>query len=178
MFLIKQKQNELLEYKMNKFLSPALSSLATSPPISGSNSVATTTRTSTPINQSSSSHREELMALLGIPQHLSARTDSSSRFGYRKYKAYLDAHQQLLKMISDGSWPGKKPSSADLIEIFVSKSMWFLHYKPAFSNITEYPQMVKWLEDSFDKNTDLEVWGVEKKACNAKTTKTLIQKFQ
>ena len=62
----------------------------------------------------------------------------------------------------EGSWPGKKPSATDLIEAFVSKLMWFSHYKPAFSKVTGYSEMVKWLEDSDDKGTNLEVWGVEK----------------
>jgi hypothetical protein len=65
-------------------------------------------------------------------------------------------------MVSEGSWPGKKPCATDLIEVFISKSMWFSHYKPAFSKVANFPEMVKWLEDSDDKGTDLEVWGVEK----------------
>ena len=49
-----------------------------------------------------------------------------------------------------------------MIEVFVLKSMWFSHYKPAFSKVADYSEMVKWLKDSDDKGTDLEVWGVKK----------------
>jgi hypothetical protein len=100
------------------------------------------------------------MTLLGISAHLSIRNDRNIRLSYEKYKAYLKASQTLSKL--EGSWPGKKPSATDLIEVFVSKSMWFSHYKPAFPKVADYPEMVKWLENSDDKGTDLEVWGVEK----------------
>jgi hypothetical protein len=103
------------------------------------------------------------MTLLGISAHLSARNDRNIRLAYEKYKAYLQASQTLSKM-KDGSWPGKKPSTIDLIEVFVSKSMWFSHYRPAFSKVADYSEMVKWLEDSDDKGTNLEVWGVEKES--------------
>jgi hypothetical protein len=99
------------------------------------------------------------MTLLGIPAHLSVRNDRNIRLAYKKYKAYLSASQTLSQM---DSWPGKKPCTTDLIEVFVLKSMWFSHYKPAFSKVADYSEMVKWLEKSDDKGTDLEVWGVEK----------------
>ena len=100
------------------------------------------------------------MTLLGISPHLATCNDRNIHLSYEKYKAYLQASQTLSKM--EGSWPGKKPSTTDLIEVFVSKSMWFSHYKPAFFKVANYSEMVKWLEDSDDKGTDLEVWGVEK----------------
>jgi hypothetical protein len=66
-------------------------------------------------------------------------------------------------MVADGTWSrDDKPSNTSLIEVFTSKSMWFSHYKPAFSKISQYPEMVKWLEDSDEKGSSLEVWGVEK----------------
>jgi hypothetical protein len=100
------------------------------------------------------------MTLLGISAHLSICKDRNNCHAYEKYKACLKASHTLSNM--EGSWPGKKPTAVDLIEVFVSKSMWFSHYKPAFSKVAGYPEMVKWLENSDDKGTDLEVWGVEK----------------
>ena len=76
------------------------------------------------------------MTLLGISAHLSICNDRSIRLAYEKYKAYLKASQTLSKM--EGSWPGKKPSTIDLMEVFFSKSMWFSHYKPAFSKVANY----------------------------------------
>jgi hypothetical protein len=106
--------------------------------------------------------RERLMTLLGIPVRLTVHNDRNICIAYKKYQAFLQASQTLSKMFSDGSWPGKKPSSMDLIEVFVSKSMWFSHYKPAFSKVADFPEMVLWLEDSDEKGTDLDVWGAEK----------------
>jgi len=87
------------------------------------------------------------MNILGIPSHLSNHADRNLHFAYQKYKAYIQACQTLSKRISDGTWPGKKLSGTDLIEIFLSKSMWFSHYKPAFSKVSNYPLMVEWLEN-------------------------------
>ena len=109
--------------------------------------------------ESASPLKDQLMTLLGISAHLSACNDHNIRFAYEKYKGYLQASQTLSKM---DSWPGKKPCATDLIEVFILKSMWFSHYKPAFSKVADYLEMVKWLEDSDDKGTDLDVWGVEK----------------
>jgi len=102
------------------------------------------------------------MTLLEIPSHLTNRAERNIHFAYEKYKAYLSATQTLSTRISEGTWPGKKPSSTNLIEIFLSKSMWFSHYKPAFSKVSNYPLMIEWLENRDDKPSDLEVWGVEK----------------
>ena len=108
--------------------------------------------------------KQQLMTLLEIPSHLSIRNDRNIRVAYSKYKAYLQASQTLTGMVTDGSWPGKKPSATDLIEVFVSKSMWFSHYKPGFSKVADYPDMVEWLEGGDEIKSDLEVWGVEKSA--------------
>ena len=117
--------------------------------------------------------KDELMALLGIPKHLSNRADRNLHFAYQKYKAYIQACQTLTKRISEGTWPGKRPSTTELIEIFLSKSMWFSHYKPVFSKVSNYPLMVEWLENEEAKVSDSEVWGVEK----ANYTLTDLRKF-
>ena len=127
------------------------------PPYSGATS--TTTAQVLVSAESASPLKDQLMTLLGISAHLSAHNDRNIHFAYEKYKGYLQASQTLSKM---DSWPGKKPCATDLIEVFVSKSMWFSHHKPAFSKVADYSEMVKWLEDSDDKGTDLDVWGVEK----------------
>jgi hypothetical protein len=106
--------------------------------------------------------REQLMTLLGVPARLTVCNDRNIRIAYEKYKAFLQASQTLSKMFSDGSWPGKIPCSMDLIKVFVSKSMWFSHYKPAFSKVANFPEIVLWLEDSDEKEMDLDVWGSEK----------------
>jgi len=111
---------------------------------------------------SSNPFRDHLMTLLEIPSHLTNCAERNIHFAYEKYKAYLSATQTLSTCISEGTWPGKKPSSTNLIEIFLSKSMWFSHYKPAFSKVSNYPLMIEWLENRDDKPSDLEVWGVEK----------------
>lgn len=102
------------------------------------------------------------MTLLEIPSHLTNRAEKNIHFAYQKYKVFLQACQNLTRRTSEGTWPGKKPSTIDIVELFCSKSMWFSHYKPAFSKVSNYPLMIKWLENEEDKPSDLEAWGVEK----------------
>ena len=113
-------------------------------------------------SSSTTPFKDKLMALLGIPKHLSNRTNRNLHFAYQKYKAYIQACQTLTKRISEGTWPGKRPSTTELIEIFLLKSMWFFHYKPVFSKVSNYPLMVEWLENEEAKVSDSEIWGVEK----------------
>jgi hypothetical protein len=64
--------------------------------------------------------------------------------------------------VADKSWIGKKPSKTDIVEMVVSKSFFHSHYKPLFSKVSKYPEMLAWLEGKGDKLSDIEVWGVKK----------------
>jgi hypothetical protein len=108
------------------------------------------------------------MTRLDIPFNLADRKDGSLHFAYQKYKAFLQAMQTLAELSSSGEWEGKKPSVTDLIEIFQSKSMWHLHHSEAFSRVSDYPEMVSWLEKKKDAPSNVEVWGYEKALYNFK----------
>lgn len=108
------------------------------------------------------SYKDELIALLSISPSLTERKEKGIRIAFQKYKAYIEASQTVDRMVTEGNWPGKKPSSTDLIEIFVSKSVWHSHYKPFFSKIPNHPEMVAWLEEEEGHLSDLELWGVQK----------------
>ena len=55
----------------------------------------------------------------------------------------------------------RKPTQADIISVFKEKTQWHLTYSKAFPRLADYPAMVSWLENSDDKLSDLELWGVE-----------------
>jgi hypothetical protein len=107
--------------------------------------------------------KDELLAALAIPPHLTARDkDQSLHLHYLKYKACLQAQQTLDMRCAEGTWPGKKPTSTEIIELFTSKSMWHSHLKCAFSTINNYPLMLKWLDGGEGSPSDLDVWGWNK----------------
>jgi hypothetical protein len=103
----------------------------------------------------STSFRDDLLHRLEIPVELLDRNDKGLRFAYQKYKAHQQAVQRLEEMVANGTWEGKRPVATDLIEIFISKTKWF-------SQISQYPQMVLWLEQDENSPSDLEVWGIQK----------------
>lgn len=66
-------------------------------------------------------------------------------------------------MVADGTWTGRKLTSVDLIELFISKSFWHSHVRKYFGKVSNYPLLVDWLDnESQDRPPDLEVQGVEK----------------
>jgi hypothetical protein len=114
--------------------------------------------------------------MLNIPTHLADRADRGLHVAYEKYKAHLEASQTYEKMIADGTWVGKKLTSVDLIELFVSKSYWHSHFKPNFSKLSDHPLMVEWLEKDLEGSvSNFEVWGVEKASYNFKDLRAWLE---
>jgi hypothetical protein len=120
--------------------------------------------TSQPAAQSQTLSKTELLTLLNIPQQLARDSGSQEcgeqglRFNYQKYQACLNAVHKLGQMVKDGQWPGRKPSETEVVELFVSKSMWYSHFKKLFSKVPRYPQMQKWLKGGEDAPEEYELW--------------------
>ena len=112
---------------------------------------------------------------MGIPSHLADRSDHSLQIAYKKYKAYLEACHVNERMVGDGQWTGNKLSAVDLIELFVSKSFWHSHVKKCFSQVSNHPLMVEWLENEVDGPSNLDFWGVEKPSYTFKDLKGYLE---
>jgi hypothetical protein len=127
-------------------------------------SVAPSITSANSVMSSSNPFKDQLITLLQIPVHLTDRTEGDLRSAYQKYLGYLQAVATLESLIANGAWPGqmKKPSGTDIVECFISKSMYFTYYRPAFTKLSRYPEMVKWLENKDDVPSALEAWGLEK----------------
>jgi len=110
-----------------------------------------------------SSYSNELMAYLSIPSVLADRSQRSLRHSYAKYKAFLTAIPILDKKWENGELPyPRKPTSEQVIETMQSKTFWYQYIRKFFPRVSEYPDMVAWLENTEDAQSDVEVWGVEK----------------
>jgi hypothetical protein len=46
--------------------------------------------------------------------------------------------------------------------------MWHSHHSKAFSRVSDYPEIVSWLEKKKDVASNIEVWGYEKVLYNFK----------
>jgi hypothetical protein len=115
------------------------------------------------IGQQGDLSKNELIALLNIPEHLAKPIKSAGlRVNFAKYKACLQAQDTLGQKIRDGSWPEgvKKPTSTIIIELFVSRSYWHTYMTPAFHDISHYPLLKEWLEDLEGGPSDADVWGI------------------
>jgi hypothetical protein len=78
-------------------------------------------------------------------------------------------------MISDGTWPLDPISTDDLVEIFVSKSVYHANYQKIFSRATEHPQIIAWLLNDQDSPTSYDVFGVQKSVYTFKDLKALLE---
>ena len=97
---------------------------------------------------------------------------------YEKYKAYLKACHVYEEKVADGSWNGGKLTGADLIQLFVLKLFWHSHYRPLFSKVSNYPDMLKWLEGEKNRLPDEVLWGFKKGSYNFKDLKVHMEDNQ
>lgn len=111
-------------------------------------------------------YKLEIACILKVPSHLMNQEGKVPlTLAYERYKACNKAMQDFSKMKAAGTWPTtcSLPTATDIIEIFISKSMWHQYYVALFSNISRYPDMVEWLEeDGEDRPSSVDVWGFQK----------------
>jgi len=143
------------------------------------------TRVSTPATQSdtpnisaagSDPFKEQILSQLGIAFHLTDRSDRGLLVAYQKYKAYLQACRTYETKVADGSWIGNKLTAVDLIQLFVSRSFWHSHYRKLFPKVSNYPDMLAWLENSSDRPADIVVWGMEKSVYHFKDLEAFLER--
>jgi hypothetical protein len=109
------------------------------------------------------SYSTELMVHLDIPSALADRSQRSLRHSYAKYKAFLAALPVLEMKWENGELPyQRKPTNEQVIETMQSKTFWYDYIRKYFPRVSEYAEMVAWLENAEDASSDLDVWGVEK----------------
>jgi hypothetical protein len=116
-------------------------------------------------SQTWSSFKDKLIAVLEIPLELTDHKDPNLGYAWQKYKACLAAVKTCNTLWDSGKLKGvfdKKPTQADIVGVFKGKTQWHLTYSKAFPRVSNFPQMVSWLEDQSDKLSDLELWGVAK----------------
>ncbi|KAK2465440.1 hypothetical protein APHAL10511_002794 [Amanita phalloides] len=109
--------------------------------------------------------KKELITLLNIPEHLTIDIKGKNigiREYYSRYRACLEAQSTLSEKIQAGTWVGKRPNNATIIQLFTSKTTWHTYIVPAFSDINNFPVLKQWLEGEDGCPTDIDIWGKEK----------------
>ena len=124
----------------------------------------------------SKSSSSEIVSLLQISPALTTRPKVVDlRLAYSKYTAHLRAQSEMHRMISDGTWPLEPVSTDDLIEIFVSKSVYHASYQKLFSKAQEYPQIIAWLLNDHDSPTSYDIFGLQKSVYTFKDLKAVLE---
>ncbi len=87
--------------------------------------------------------RAEIATILGIPAHLVRPTgrdtehDGELRISYLKYQTVLQAVATMARNFKDGEWKGKRLSDLEVVDLVISRSMWYSHYKTMFPKLVE-----------------------------------------
>jgi hypothetical protein len=110
----------------------------------------------------SENNHSDLVTALSIPVHLTNSSTPGLCAAYLRWKGYQEAHARLDRMVADGSWKGPQPTLGEIACCFVKHSTWHQNYKPNFKSISDYPDMVRWLDQTDDAPTDMELWGYAK----------------
>jgi hypothetical protein len=103
----------------------------------------------------------QIAAVLEIPASIVARPPVVDlRLAYAKYLAYLGARTAISSMSAAGTWTLKSPSADELVEVFVSKSVWHRNYK-LFARVKEFPLLIQWMEGKSGP-TDMDIFGYQR----------------
>jgi hypothetical protein len=130
------------------------------------------------------SFQTELIEALNIPLSLVTRPKIVDvHLAYAKYKAFHHAQLELYRMVAAGTWVLRSPSTDDLIQIFVSKSVWYDNYVKVFPTAKTFPLLLEWLEKPYDLSTanddlselNIRIFGVDKSTYTFANLKTAIQ---
>ena len=123
--------------------------------------------------------QQQLITQLDIPVALTVRTKHVEiHVAYAKYLGVLSAQANMNHMIANGIWPYDPLKIDTLVEIFVSKSVWYSHYVKIFPRAQKFPDLVKWLECAENAPSGGTIFGVEKQTYNFKDLKEVLERME
>jgi hypothetical protein len=123
--------------------------------------------------------KEQLMNLLDIPESLTVHPKAVDlHLAYAKYQSVLDAQSEMQRMLANGTWPLGKVSGDNVIEIFISKSVYYGFYLKLFPWAINHRKIIRWLENDLKLPDVLDVFGVEKAVYHLKDLKKLLDQIE
>jgi len=132
--------------------------------------------TDIPIPAEPQTLQQQIIAYLNISAMLTSRPKFVEiRVAYAKYLGVLSAQKDMNHMIADGIWPFKVLNADTLVEIFVSKSVWYSHYIKIFPRAQKFPELLKWLESGEGAPSGGSIFGVEKQTYTFKDLKNVLE---
>jgi hypothetical protein len=123
--------------------------------------------------------QQQLISHLSIPLALTARPKHVElHLAYAKYLGVHSAQANMNRMIADGIWPFKLLNTDTLVELFVSKSVWYTHYVKIFPRAQTFPDLLKWLECANDAPSGVSIFGVEKQTYTFKDLRNVLEMLE
>ena len=91
---------------------------------------------------------------------------------YIKWKAIMAVKEKSQEL----SWNGNRPTFGQIIDLFMSRSMFYSHFR-FFDQAVKDPEMLEWLEET-GACSYVDVWGKEKKFYNFVDLKEWLKKVE
>ncbi|TDL17895.1 hypothetical protein BD410DRAFT_901120 [Rickenella mellea] len=92
--------------------------------------------------------RDRYAELLGIPDSLRQRHNIDLTYAWAKWECYhkvVDVMNELKKDKTPGKWDPKLKGGIELIDVFVSKTVWYDYYRKQFPRVYAFPHVKKYL---------------------------------
>ena len=104
--------------------------------------------------------RDNLITILNIPKSLSERPKGNVdiRLAWGKYQGIQAAKSLFYRMKNDGTWTESQVLADDIVELFVSKTVFHRSYQRLFPQASNFPELKAWLEQGLDAPSDRDVW--------------------
>lgn len=81
---------------------------------------------------------------------------------YQRYCAVNDIRRQIDQKIKDRTWKGTALTKVDVIELFVSRSIWYAWYSMQMRDAENNKDMRAWITGADDAPSDENLWGTIK----------------
>ena len=104
--------------------------------------------------------RDTLIAMLNIAESLTDRPKGAVdiRLAWGKFEAIQTALALYYHMKKDNTWTQPPVSADDIVELFVSKTVYHRNYRKLFPQVQKFPVLKAWLEGADNAPLDSDVW--------------------
>lgn len=145
-----------------------LVSAASTPPYS--DSVTPASRSLTPVatgaldSDPAIARKRQTLALLGIDYDQLPDHNNNLQGSYQRYQLLRGAQVTYRDMVNAKTWSGPKLSQNGIVDLFISKTHYYSHWRIKFLQARDYPELLKWLEKTGPEGspTNEDIWGEKK----------------
>jgi hypothetical protein len=125
--------------------------------------------------------RNRYAEILNIPQSLMVRENIDLTLAWAKWEYYHKVRDVMNELRADEDktkWDHTLKGGTELIDVFLSKTVWYAYYSKQFPRVYAFPQVQKWLSMAEDAPSGLDLFGIEKAHYSFSDLKDLLDELE